>query len=85
MTVKRDGKESERVKAFKLRRAAEARQSANPNNGKRGAPRLRAPENQSRVRASAVTTSYLPGKTVAARLAGIQAHYDRAAAIAALN
>lgn len=59
--------------------------SDNPNRGKRHGARLAARENPSKIRASEVTTRYRPGMTVAARLAGIQAWYDRQAAVAELN
>lgn len=66
-----DGRNSERVAAFKRRRYNEARQSANPNNGKRGAARLEQRENLSGVKASPVAVKYMPGKTVDARIAGM--------------
>jgi hypothetical protein len=59
----------------------------NPNIGKRHLPISR-----SQVRATTprrkrepVKVSYLPGKTIASRIAGIQEHYDRAARVAQIG
>lgn len=55
----------------------------NPNRGKRHAARLAS--KPTRAKASRVRTSYVPGKTIDARIRGIQDYYDRQAAIAALS
>lgn len=56
----------------------------NPNAGKR-THASRASVNVQPIRWSEVETRYMPGKTIAARIAGIQAHYDRAAQVSSLG
>lgn len=55
----------------------------NPNRGKHHAARLAQPSG--RRERSKPSTRYMPGKTVAARIAGIQAYYERQARYAALE
>jgi hypothetical protein len=57
----------------------------NPNAGKRGGARLAQRENPSQVRASEVSTRYMPGKTIDARIAGIQSYYSRELAVAQIG
>ena len=62
----------------------ERRPFGNPNAGKRSGARLAQRQNPSKVRASKVSTKYMPGKTINARIAGIRAYYARQAQIAEL-